>query len=595
MINDLRYFYKIFSFLPRKLKQRVFLLFPLMALASLFEILSLSLVLPIVTLLIDPKKFDHYFYNLPLTQIGNKYLFPLIALAIFLIFLIKTMFVYFVSKYGSATAAKCKSFYQLLLYKSYVHSDYSYHCLRSTSEYIKTIIVECNILDARFLTPVVIIGAELFTLIALICFLFLVVDPLALTVAIATFFLIGITIINKTSNNLKKFGESQVKADQSIISLVQQSFNSIKEVKIYSLSSVLINKMAVQTDQSAEMVAKASILNQLPRFILEMNALLSLGLFAWVSYVNGIDRTRIAISLSVFVMAILRLLPSANRLVSHIQALNHSYSVVKNIVDTVDELNLYALTHKRDNATSINIHQDEFETLELKNIDFHYQGKPALISNFSFLIKNGETLGIIGKTGTGKTTLLNILLGLIIPKSGVALLNGKKFNLSDIHTKKIVSYVPQDVYILDDNVWNNVRYFDEKISDSEIESALDSVGMLNFFKAMQNGLDTQLGENGSRLSGGQRQRIAIARAIARDTPIMVFDEATSALDKETEEAITESIDNLAGKKTLIIVAHRPSSLSICDYVLNLKRAGRCDVLSGEEFKRINNLMKNDNK
>jgi ABC-type multidrug transport system fused ATPase/permease subunit len=595
MIGDYKYFYRIFSLLTSKLKRRIFFLLPLMAFASLFEILSLSLVLPIASMLIDPKRFDSYLHKLSLEHISNKYFIFLVALAIFLVFLIKTIFVFFVSKFGSTTAAKCKSFYQLLLYRSYLHSDYSYHWLKSTSEYIKTIIVECNILDARFLTPLVIIGSELFTLFALICFLFFVVDPFALALSIGSFLLIGFFIVKKTSNNLKKFGESQVRADQNIISLVQQSFNSIKEMKIYSLSPVLINKMEVQTDQSSQMVAKASMLNQLPRFILEINAILSLGLFAWISYINGNDRTEIAISLSVFVMAILRLLPSANRLVSHIQALNHSYSVVKNIVDTIDELNLNVLRGNQSSLSRLDINPDEFKSLELKNINFHYPGKSTLISNFGVFIKNGATIGIIGKTGAGKTTLLNILLGLINPTSGETILNGKKLNLSDIHNKKIVSYVPQDVYILDDNVWNNIKYFDEKITDAEVESALNSVGMLSFFKTMQSGLQTQLGENGSRLSGGQRQRVAIARAIARDTPIIVFDEATSSLDKETEEAITESIDNLAGKKTLIIVAHRPSSLSICDYVLNLKRAGQCEVINGDEFRRMNNLTKDGNR
>jgi ATP-binding cassette subfamily C protein len=218
----------------------------------------------------------------------------------------------------------------------------------------------------------------------------------------------------------------------------------------------------------------------------------------------------------------------------------------------------------------------QFKSLTLENVTFVYDAasRPAL-ENLSISIGSGEYVGVIGSSGAGKSTLIDVLLGLLEVSRGKVLLNGQPIKDDIAQWRGIVGYVPQDIYLLDDTIRRNIALDirDAEIDDESVETALRAAQLWEFVQSLPEGLETETGERGVRLSGGQRQRLGIARALYRRPQVLVFDEATSALDSQTEQEVIEAIEQLRGERTVIVVAHRLSTVRMCDR-LYLLESGR---------------------
>jgi ABC-type multidrug transport system fused ATPase/permease subunit len=274
--------------------------------------------------------------------------------------------------------------------------------------------------------------------------------------------------------------------------------------------------------------------------------------------------------LTVFLAATFRIIPSANKILTQAQVIkvsNASIDLVYQELSTSDVSYFNDFTFEGHQNTIL------FKSLELKNISFKYNlNEDLILNNLNFKIIKGESIGIKGESGAGKSTFIDIVLGLLIPHEGSIILNGEK-DQSKINGKMNVGYVPQNIFLLDESIEKNIALGiqEEEIDSSKILLAIKSAQLDTFVNSLPNGLKTVIGERGVRLSGGQRQRIGIARALYNDPEIIILDEATSSLDNETEASFMKTIYSLKGEKTLLIVAHRLSTLNNCDKILTINK------------------------
>ena len=274
--------------------------------------------------------------------------------------------------------------------------------------------------------------------------------------------------------------------------------------------------------------------------------------------------------LTVFLAASFRVIPSANKILSHAQVIkvcNASIELIHN-----DFLNLDYQVLKTE-TSPFPLQVNDFRTLELKNIFFRYDiSQEDILKNLNFEINKGESIGIKGESGAGKSTLIDIILGLLDPSEGGIFINVVERNESNLNWGENVGYVPQNVFLLDDSIEKNIALGipENKIDSVKILSAIKSAQLNNFINSLPLGVKSVVGERGVRLSGGQRQRIGIARALYNDPDIIILDEATSALDSGTEASFMDVIYALKGEKTILIVAHRLSTLSNCDKIFTIK-------------------------
>jgi ABC-type multidrug transport system fused ATPase/permease subunit len=306
---------------------------------------------------------------------------------------------------------------------------------------------------------------------------------------------------------------------------------------------------------------KVNTLMQIPRIFLELVALLSLSSLIFFMLLQGKSITSIITVLGLFAAAAFRMLPSINRVMGYYQQIRFANSSINLIFS---EFEIFKMKELKRSDCKI-----DFNDLIIKSLDFKYPGSPNLVlSKINFNLQKGQTIGIIGKSGSGKSTFIDILLGLFQPINGEILINSENIKNHIDEWQNIIGYVPQSIFLTDDSIINNIALGipSNEISLDKVQKCLEIAQLNDFVNALDDGLLTNVGERGVSLSGGQRQRIGIARALYNDPQILVFDEATSALDTETESAFMESIKLLVGKKTIIMVAHRLTTLVDCDKV-----------------------------
>jgi ABC-type multidrug transport system fused ATPase/permease subunit len=348
---------------------------------------------------------------------------------------------------------------------------------------------------------------------------------------------------------------------------LQQGFGGVKDVKILGTEEYFASQYGENLLKNSEVVRRFSIAQTLPRFGLEILTIIGLAVLVSTMVLLDSERPEILPVLGLFGAAAFRLLPAVNRLISNFQIINVSRPQVNEVfedLDLPDQLN-----HKNSDRSTLT------SAISIVDISFSYaESLKNVVSGVSVKIGRGEAVGLIGSSGSGKSTLVDILLGLLEPNSGKVLVDG-----SDIHDdlrgwQDQIGYVPQSIFLTDDTLRRNVAFGlpKDKIDDDAVRSAIRSAQLEEFVASLPEGMETVVGERGVRLSGGQRQRIGIARALYNNPDVLVLDEATSSLDTETEHGVMQAVQALQGDKTVIIVAHRLSTVEYCDRLYRLENA-----------------------
>ena len=312
-------------------------------------------------------------------------------------------------------------------------------------------------------------------------------------------------------------------------------------------------------------------MSYIPKPAMETVCIISVLIVVIMKLLSGIESTYFVATISVFAVAAFRLLPSFNRITGYVSRIMFNRASVFAVYNDLKEVEYlekkYKETFREDKIIEYN------NTFRIDNLTYRYpEGENDVLSNASIILPKNKSIALIGSSGSGKTTLADIILGLLTPQQGTFTVDGMDITNNMKQWQKHLGYVPQTIYLLDDTIENNIAFAvqEGEVDEERLENAIRDAQLCEYINSLPEGVKTIVGEGGVKLSGGQRQRIGIARALYTNPEVLILDEATSALDYETEQAVMDAIDNLGGKKTIVIIAHRLTTIKNCDYIFEVK-------------------------
>lgn len=458
------------------------------------------------------------------------------------------------------------------LLKGYLSLPYAFHLRRNSAELIRNTMDSVRRIFEDVMAAFVAAVTEMLVVFGIIAVL-MVTAPLVTLVAVAVLFSVLIALLRLTRRRVARWGAEEQRLRKAILQNLQQSLGGLKEVKAMGHELFFYETFSTLQDSMAHIRHKYGTLSNLPRFLVESVFVSGLFLVVLLVMFSGGSGGDIVPLLGLYAYGGFRLIPSMNRLLMHLTRIRYGGPAVSQIHQ---DLMVFA-QNSPDGFDAQGTEGLSFtDSIVVTRVSYAYEGSesPAL-RDIDLTIRHGESVGIVGPTGAGKSTLINIILGLLQPSSGRVTVDGTDiFKRVRLWQRKI-GYVPQDLYLIDDSLRRNIAFGlrDEEIDEKKVKAAIHMAQIDDFVRSLPEGLDTIVGERGVRLSGGQRQRIAIARALYHEPELLVFDEATSNLDIQTEHEVIRAIEALRGEKSLLIVAHRLSTVRLCDRLLFLA-AGR---------------------
>ena len=576
-IKTLRNMIKQLSWIMNRKQKKTFLcLFVMIFVGSMFELLCVTVIMPLIYAIMSPEKllqnpFIGAFLSM-LHLVERKQIIFGISLAIILLYYLKNIFLIFSMKSQIIFRAQFQKDLSTRILKTYMKRPYSYFVKTNTGILLRGVGTAVTgvyeILDnlSKFVS-------EVLTVVAIGAFI-LVVDPImavgVLIFAILCFLLVTLYFKNRISI----LGEKQWDAVSLTNKYAIQALGGYKEIKVRQTTNFFVKKFSDASEVSKKATIDNNFINILPERIMETVCITGIILVVYIRVLMNVDVTEFVPQLAAFAVAAFRILPSISRMTGQINnmvywrpSLEETYNNIKEVYDYEAGLN------KGNEKEKTNDYVQFKDSISIEQISWKYDaGNAKVLDGLSIQIKKGESIGIIGSSGAGKTTFTDIFLGLMEPQEGTIKVDGIDIYSIPKSWATLVGYVPQMTYIIDDTIKNNVAFGVEEteIDENKIWSALEQAQLKEFVQDLPGKLQHVLGEGGVRLSGGQRQRIAIARTLYFEPDIIVLDEATSALDNETEKAVMESIEYLQGKKTMIIVAHRLNTIKNCDRIYEIK-------------------------
>ena len=568
----LKVYRNIWDILLLNERKNLLFLFLIVVIQALFEFFGVISIYPLISSISDVEfiqsnKQLFYLYNLFGFNNYNYFLI-FISFCSFLIILIRTV-VNFISNYFLTRFVRKishKISYRLLV--SYISRPYKFFLNKNSSELSTTILHEVEQAVGGCIFPCVQLIAQLLTLIGIFAAIKIVKTTSAF---LPLFFVIifYVVIMYFINNRIKSLGEKRSYYNRIRYFETQELFSGIKEVKLSGKELIYADNFSFASSKYANVFIKYALIKDFPRYLLELLSIGGVFLLILTSFFQAKgDLNLILPSISVFAFAGLRLLPSVQKVYQSFISLRFNSSVLRNLKESLIS------SQKIKINKGYNVYQLQNE-LVLKNISYVYPlSNKKVIDKINLKIKAKTMIGIVGSTGSGKSTLIDIISGLLKPTSGEILLDQKPFNENIIESwQNSIGFVPQEIFISDDTILKNIA-FGEDLKDIDIRRVEKASKMANIYDfindQLEEGFDTKLGERGIRLSGGQKQRIGIARALYLDPPILLLDEATSSLDNLTEKSILKSLEKVSDQKTIIMIAHRLSTIKNCDNIFFLE-------------------------
>lgn len=574
-ISQSSIFYRVKSILTSKERRNILFLFFFLIISMILETASIGMVIPLMKVISDPEVYNSTglfaeilsFFNIN----NNQSLMAMTAIALFLVFLIKNIFLSFVTWFRINFVSRLRMNLSNRLFNLYLSQPYTFHLQHNSGQLIQNISNEVTIFTGRFLTPLSNFLGEILVLMGIILLLFLV-EPTG-TLIIALFLaLISGMIIFYTRLHVSRWGVERQYHDGKRIQHLQQGLGGVKDVLFLGREYYFFNKYKFHSESSTGPDIKQTFLQEIPRFWFEMLAISGLCIMLIVMSFQGKNLSTQLSVLAVFAAAAFRLMPSVTRVLASFQSLRYCLPVLDVLYNEFNSSKVN-LSRSFVELNKENINSEFSDSIVLKNIHFNYPAskKPSLEA-LSISIYRGECIGIIGASGSGKSTLVDLLLGLLNPSKGEVLVDNENILLNKRNWQKQIGYVPQSIFLTDDTLRSNIAFgiSEEEIDNFKVKEAINLSQLRELVDSLPEGINTFVGERGVRLSGGQRQRIGIARALYYNPNIIVFDEATSSLDVKTEKQIMKTIHNLHKTKTIIIVAHRLSTVQDCDRLYKLE-------------------------
>ena len=598
---------KIYTILLPAERRKGYLLLLMVLIMAILDTAGVASIAPFIAVISNPdvvvsNVFLSGFYDfVGFSRVDNKpidiedFMFFL-GVVVFITMLISTLFkawtIYTLERY----AQQCNFSLGHQLVSGYLRQPYSWFLNRHSSDIGKAILSEASAVISGALFPLMLIIAYGAVTLSIMALLF-VVDPwLSMLVGSG---LGGIYVITYLllRRYLSDIGEDRVLANKERFKIVQEGFKGIKDIKIYGLENTLLGRFKGPSLRYAKHTATQHIIGKMPRFLMEILAfggMLLVILYLMKSYDEFSEVMPI---LALYTLAAYKLMPSLQQVYSQITTLRFSISALNTLYDDLELLNqsnIEELPSEEVRPLGINQH------ISLSGINFQYPGQEVLaIDGISLNIPVKTTVGFVGSTGSGKTTIVDIILGLLQPNSGRIMVDNILINSKNIRAwQKTIGYVPQQIHLSDDTIAANIAFGHDSnsIDYDAVESAAKIANLHEFIvDKLPNGYRTKVGEQGVRLSGGQRQRIGIARALYYNPEVLIFDEATSALDSVTERLVMEAVHKLGQKKTIIMIAHRLSTVRECDCIFVLENGKIEGQGTFNELVKSNTRFKNMSK
>lgn len=586
-ISVIRILKKFRIILSNHQKKRIVQLAILMLIGGALETCSVGLILPFIDAVVNIDTIMNKWYVQKVCAIlGLQYPFTflfVVAVSLGLLYILKNLFLLFEYNVQYRFVYGNQAMMQSRMLSDMINRPYEFFLRFGSGEAVR--IINNDLPDVfQLLLQLLSLFTELIVSVMLIAAIFVIV-PLV-TLIIAGILLVMLFLINMfIKPKLSREGSRTQLLLSRMNKWLLQSIQGIKEVKVMGMEEYFCGKFSDESVEYANCRRRHGVYVYVPRFIIEAVCMASLFFVIAVLIITGSRFDDIMPMLSAVAMASIRLLPSVNRISVALSNIAYYEPMIDVVIDNLVLLEDMRSVQDdkgwddRDGGNSKN--QDDIpkesgmaEYVEFKKITYHYPGRDTnVLENASMIIHKGEAIGIVGDSGAGKTTVVDIILGLMNPQEGQVLLDGVDIREDIRAWHECIGYIPQMIFMLDATVRDNIVFGREagcEVSDEAVWKALDEAALGDFVRNLPEGLDTEIGERGIRLSGGQRQRIGIARALYGNPEVLIFDEATSALDNNTEAEIMHSIYELQGKRTLIIIAHRLTTIERCDHVYRVE-------------------------
>lgn len=568
------------AILEREQKRNCYRVCLFILVSSMFEMLGVGSFLPFLESMLQPDGVSERWYGHILIDVfgvrNHVALMIILAIGIVVLYLSKNAVLLLSVYVQNKLNARINRELATSMLNSYMKRPYEFFLTHNSADIIRGVGADVNGVY-NIISNLFKLTTEILKCITIAIVLLLVDFDMAIgIIMLAGGCLITVTLGFK--GIMSDMGRKQREANKNCSKHTYQAVNGIKEITVMRRRENFVK----QYDKAANLRRRTnliySFITACPNRIVEAVCIGGIMVVVCVRIAQGTDMGAFVPQLGVFALAAFQILPSVSNISAHISGLVFYRPTLEEAYNNITAAKEYdrkqeELTQGSSSVMKKSSGRIEFQDkIEISNIVWRYDNtEKKILDGLSLEIYKGQSVAFIGSSGAGKTTLADVILGLLPPQEGMIKVDGKSIYEIPDEWAKMIGYVPQSVFLIDDTIRNNVSFglLPEEIDDARVWEALEQAQLAEFVRSLPQGIDTMVGERGVRFSGGQRQRVAIARALYYDPEILVLDEATSALDGETENAVMESIDALQGRKTLIIVAHRLTTIQSCDKIFEI--------------------------
>ncbi len=566
--NKLR---KLFS---RADKFKLIILFLMMMGAAVLEVAGIGMVPAFVAIVANPSRvLEHerlsgLFASLNIHSSRDLLIYG--GMTLILVFVVKNTYILFFRYFEARFIYNRRYTFSHRLMTAYMQAPYTFHLNRNSSELLRNTTGEVNIMINSVLNPSMKIIKEFIMGVSVLVFLFVVEPLVTLFVLVVMGGMAGLFLLF-TQKRMRHYGKEAQRYRREMIKAARQGFGGIKDARVLNRENEFIDVFRRMARDSSRLQRNKTIISHIPRPVIETIAVGGIMLIAVVMVLQDRPIADIVPILAMFGVAIIRLMPAIQQITQTLTDLRFNLPSVNPIYDDLTELKPYIREFRADRKKKAKL--PLVAAIEMNDLRYHYpNSEEQALNGVTLSIRKGQAVAFVGSSGAGKTTVADVLLGLLEPQQGEVLVDGTNIFSSISAWQRNIGYIPQFIYLADDSLRRNIAFGlpDRVIDEEKLQKAVQQAQLKELTDRLPEGLNTVIGERGTRLSGGQRQRVGIARALYHDPQVLVMDEATSALDNVTEQQIIDAIEALKGERTVIMIAHRLTTVMNCDVLFYME-------------------------
>jgi len=559
---------KIFYVLPDGDSIKLAVLLLAMLVAASLEVVGIGMIPAFVAIVADPETVMSVEFLQPLFNylgiVSARDLLIFGSLVLVAVFILKSLYIIAFNYYEARFVLNRRYTISHRLMRAYMHAPYIYHLQRNTAELYRNLGQEIHVFINSVVTSLLKVCREGVMALAILGFLFFM-EPVITLLVIALSGLGAGSFILLNKKKMKEYGEEEQLLRGEMVKAVYQGLGGIKDARILNREEDFIEKFRSKAYKSTRLLTYIRFIQQIPRPVVETTAVFGMLLVAALLVWQERPMSAIIPILTLFAMATVRLMPSVQQIITMYTTLRYNMVSLDPIYEDLKYLEAYNKRFVKDRKSQklLELKQE----IQIRNVSYSYPNtKEQALREVSLTIPRGEAVAFVGSSGAGKTTMVDLILGLLDPDEGEIMVDGTNIQDHLSAWQRNIGYIPQSIYIADESLRANIAFGipESEIDEEKVMTAVKLAQLKTMVDRLPNGLDTVIGEHGTRISGGQRQRVGIARALYHDPKVLVMDEATSSLDNITERQITSAIQSLKGERTLIMIAHRLTTVKNCD-------------------------------